>query len=58
MKTLDEIKDTVASEEYGALGWLELTDQQRAQEVDRVALRFAREEIKSVKETLDKLLNK
>mgnify|MGYP006914137563 FL=1 len=55
--TLDEIKNEIALEEWGR-NWFELTSEQKALEVDRVALRFAREEIKSVKETLDKLLNK
>jgi len=48
MNTLEQIKDEVANEFYGVLGWFMLTDAQKSILVDKVAYCWAEQSIRSI----------
>jgi hypothetical protein len=48
MLTLEQIKDEVANEGFGVLGWFMLSDSQKTMLVDEIAKRWADQSIRAI----------
>lgn len=55
--TLEEIKDEFALQHYMTPNWMLLSDSQKANLVDVVAIKYAMQEVKEFSESVNRIFN-